>query len=476
MDLVEVIVEIGREKMGVALGGGHIVKQQEVVVSSEEDDDEQTETARRGNDRRRGRRPRDTELSAISEDSESSTGTAGTLRPLHTKASEILSKLQTLNPSLASPVHIPRPSQPPRASPGSTVSRATQTSPPNSLHVTDSPRLSHRKHKKPARRTATRGRRITRAIQTDEEESGIPSSIPLSYDDSESMSSPDLPRLQYTSSKPHHRPPQRSHTLFLSPRQNQSSDMDAFLPRRLLFPHLAQGSLHSPRRITRSSPSARSRQSQSSVRRGTHSRSSSSDGFRVDSPYTAALRRRRLCAIESLRQQQHHQQQLPYALTNTPPPPTHIRSSSPWRARSSTRLSSPPRPPPFTSNHSRRPPRPLKTQKVRVFSVGRDITDSTFAEEDSSDNTPRQGRPHRSTRLLETTPPDIPRQRTARATKTNPFRGSRDWDAAGETTADGLTDLEKRVQALRIWGSVEEERKEFLMREIKKRGGRAAVV
>jgi len=36
--------------------------------------------------------------------------------------------------------------------------------------------------------------------------------------------------------------------------------------------------------------------------------------------------------------------------------------------------------------------------------------------------------------------------------------------------------LEKRVQALRIWGSVEEERKEFLMREIKKRGGRAVAV
>jgi hypothetical protein len=32
-----------------------------------------------------------------------------------------------------------------------------------------------------------------------------------------------------------------------------------------------------------------------------------------------------------------------------------------------------------------------------------------------------------------------------------------------------LTDLEKRVNAMRIWGAVEEERKEWLMGEIKRK-------
>ena len=39
----------------------------------------------------------------------------------------------------------------------------------------------------------------------------------------------------------------------------------------------------------------------------------------------------------------------------------------------------------------------------------------------------------------------------------------------GESTTDMLTDLERRVNAMRIWGAVEEERKEWLMGEIKRK-------
>jgi hypothetical protein len=38
-----------------------------------------------------------------------------------------------------------------------------------------------------------------------------------------------------------------------------------------------------------------------------------------------------------------------------------------------------------------------------------------------------------------------------------------------ESTTDALTDLERRVKALRIWGGVEEERKGFLMNEIRRK-------
>jgi hypothetical protein len=38
-----------------------------------------------------------------------------------------------------------------------------------------------------------------------------------------------------------------------------------------------------------------------------------------------------------------------------------------------------------------------------------------------------------------------------------------------ESTTDMLTDLERRVNAMRIWGAVEEERKEWLMGEIKRK-------
>ena len=40
---------------------------------------------------------------------------------------------------------------------------------------------------------------------------------------------------------------------------------------------------------------------------------------------------------------------------------------------------------------------------------------------------------------------------------------------AGESTTEALTDLEKRVKALRSWGGIEEERKQFLIEEIKRR-------
>ena len=38
-----------------------------------------------------------------------------------------------------------------------------------------------------------------------------------------------------------------------------------------------------------------------------------------------------------------------------------------------------------------------------------------------------------------------------------------------ETTTDALTDLERRVRALRIWGGIEEERKEVLVRELRRK-------
>ena len=38
-----------------------------------------------------------------------------------------------------------------------------------------------------------------------------------------------------------------------------------------------------------------------------------------------------------------------------------------------------------------------------------------------------------------------------------------------ESTTDMLTDLERRGNAMRIWGAVEEERKEWLMGEIKRK-------
>ena len=70
--------------------------------------------------------------------------------------------------------------------------------------------------------------------------------------------------------------------------------------------------------------------------------------------------------------------------------------------------------------------------------MGRHVADSTFAEDE-----------------------DSPRPRTSRV------RSKR----KGEESTDGLTDLERKVQAMKIWGGIEKERKEWLINEIKKKEG-----
>ena len=126
--------------------------------------------------------------------------------------------------------------------------------------------------------------------------------------------------------------------------------------------------------------------------------------------------------------------------------------------------------------------------------------DSTFAED--SDTTPRQARhiplrsetrrPRRSFLGMGTATMDSPRRRR-RDAKNNRgdgngkrkeggrgIRGGKRSEGGGlqdcldgmESTTEGLTDLERRVQAMRIWGGIEEERKEFLMQEIRKWDGR----
>jgi hypothetical protein len=76
--------------------------------------------------------------------------------------------------------------------------------------------------------------------------------------------------------------------------------------------------------------------------------------------------------------------------------------------------------------------------------VGRDVADSTFAED--SDESPR---PRQSLRTKKLSRPRI---------TTDP-----------ESTTDALTDLERRVNALRIYGAIEEERKGWLLGEIKRK-------
>lgn len=151
-----------------------------------------------------------------------------------------------------------------------------------------------------------------------------------------------------------------------------------------------------------------------------------------------------------------------------------------------------------------------KRHKVRVFSVGRDVVDSTFAED--SDPTPRQSRnpptlsssprQSRNPSTLSSSPRtrqhsflrtstrtmDSPRRRRKRDVRN--VRGDENGRGRGvgrgredgrfemdcldgmESTTEGLTDLERRVQAMRIWGGIEEERKEFLMQQIRKWDGR----
>jgi hypothetical protein len=227
-------------------------------------------------------------------DSHSSTST---VRAIHQRADEILSKIHALNPSIRSP----SPTE-------SVISRGTQTSPPlpSTSHL-------HRRRKQVKRPLLRRPRE--RIIQTDSD-SGIPTSTALSY----------------------------------------SSDSESSV---------------STIRRGRSIPSFT-----------TEHRSRSKDSFTVDSPYTAALRRRRQKALEKLRG-------------------------------------------------------PRKHHRIRILSVGRDIGDSTFAE-DSDPPTP-------VSKIL-------PKKKKVM-----------------EGSTDGISDLERRVKSLRVWKGIEEERKEFLLGEIQRK-------
>src|ERR1700738_3727106 len=97
MDLCEILIEIGREKYGI---GG--------MTSTELKVHDELET-----------------VSEVSDENSDSGTSMSTLRPIHQRANEILSKLQSLNPSLRPP----SPSNSVLSHANSTVSRATQTSP-----------------------------------------------------------------------------------------------------------------------------------------------------------------------------------------------------------------------------------------------------------------------------------------------------------------------------------------------------------
>jgi len=301
MDMVEVLVEIGREKYGT------------VLLPSKREDRKELSTI--------------TELSTegfsseVSEEISDSESSTSTVREIHQRADEILSRIHALNPSTR------RPTSPT----GSVVSRGTQTSPP-----LPSPPIRTRTRIK-VKRTPRRPKQ-EKSIQTDTD-SGIPTSTALSYSSDSSIST-------IRPTRPRHRKPPHSPIKFSPLPKSHSTPI---LPSR-----------------------SRSR--------------SSSDSFKVDSPYKAALRRRRQKALTSLH---------------------------------------------------RRP-------KIRILSIGREPGDSTFAE-DSEPSTP---------------PPRIlPSPRSRRRVI--------------EESTDGVTDLERRVKALRVWKGIEEERKEFLLGEIqrKKREG-----
>jgi len=319
MDLLEVLVQVGKQHHG--------------------------STYSRANERESlpVKPTRRTELSTISEresvesvesmDSQDSQMSTSTLRPIRQRANDILTRIHALNPSL-------RPTSPTNT----TVSRGTQTSP----HAQPSPPRIRSRQTRPRRSSKKHKQKQEMQIRTDNDtESGIPSSIPLSYS---SGSSPEF----------HIFPPINLQKEF-TPRRNF---------RRRPFSPLALRSPIPPR---------------------SQSRPSSISRFRVDSPYTAALRRRRLIAIESLRKYRR---------------PSFVNS---------------------------------RRHKVRVFNVGKDVADSTFAED--SDASPRLSPRHRQQTRVEDS----------------------------ESTTDALTDLERRVQALRIWGAIEGERKEWLMNEIKRK-------
>ena len=92
-----------------------------------------------------------------------------------------------------------------------------------------------------------------------------------------------------------------------------------------------------------------------------------------------------------------------------------------------------------------------------MFSIGRDVADSTFAE-DSDPGTPRRILPRITSKLIRTEHRVSPAKKRRSRLVSDP-----------ESTTDALTDLERRVKALRIWGGIEEERKGFLMNEIRRK-------
>ena len=333
MDLAEVLVEVGREQYGLSVAST-LEASQVLPVGAQP------------------RRELSTIVEATTFDSDDSATSISTLQPIHERADAILSRIQDLNPSL-------RPSSPT----STTISRATQTSPPPQFST---PR-TRRKPKTPKRTPRPTRRKHEKGIQTDEgTESGIPSSIPLSYS---SDSSPPIRKPKF--------PLRNLHTS------------------RILAPAHTRSPVRPP-------VQGRSRSRTQS--------SSSESHFRVDSPYTAALRRRRQIAIDSLR-----------------------------------------KPPRSSSLESRR-----KEHRIRVFSVGRDVADSTFAE-DSDPSPPQRIRPRMSSKLRPRHFPSPAKNRRHRLV------------SDPESTTDALTDLERRVKALRIWGGIEEERKEFLMTELKRK-------
>lgn len=87
--------------------------------------------------------------------------------------------------------------------------------------------------------------------------------------------------------------------------------------------------------------------------------------------------------------------------------------------------------------------------------MGKDVGDSTFAEDsDASPLPPPRSRP--------------PKDRARESARTG-GRSLLGGKETGEETTDGLTDLERRVRALKIWGEVEEGRKDWLLNELHRR-------
>jgi len=327
MDVIEVFLQIGKDKYGLR---GMSPQEEENVEEHE--------------------------LGTISE-RESDDDSVSTITGIHSRAADILTRIHTLNQ------HRQRPASPTER----TISRGTQTSPPPLLTLPPTTTRLRRKIHTPRKRAPPRRRE--KGVQTDDDtESGIPSSIPLSYcsSASSSLDSPTFPKLPFRRLYPQTHPSRRPLNSF-----RIGSPLHSFSPR---------------------------------VRYS----SSSSEGFRVDSPYTAALRRRRQAAIDSLRKLN--------------------------------------------------PPKP---RRIRVFSQEKDVGDSTFAED--SDASPLPPPRVESNAITGKTRKGsgrtfLPRSTTARRT-----------ELMGDEGTDGLTDLETKVRALKIRGGVEQERKEWLLNELQRK-------